>query len=97
MKTFTTNKNIVCRNIHGSYFLIDITDNYSDDNCRLFEINEIGFIIWNGLKTFKSNQIENITNDILSRLIDDINPQVIQKDVSDFISLLQKKNFIEED
>ena len=30
---------IVARTIHGSFFLIDIADNYSGDKCSLYEIN----------------------------------------------------------
>ena len=42
---YDKNPNIVCRDIHGSYFLIDITDNFSDNVCSLYEMNEIGRFI----------------------------------------------------
>ena len=40
------NENIVARKIHGSFFLIDISDNYSGDQCAIYEINETGMFIW---------------------------------------------------
>lgn len=44
------NSNILLRNIHDSYFLINITQNYLDDKCYLFELNDAGCYIWNQLK-----------------------------------------------
>lgn len=43
------NPNIVARKIHGSSFLIDISDNYSGDKCALYEINETGMFIWSNI------------------------------------------------
>ena len=45
------NKNIVLREIHDSYFLIDITQNYLSDVCSIYEVNEIGKFIWESLET----------------------------------------------
>lgn len=45
-KVYYRNSDIVARKIHGSFFLIDICDNYSGDRCSLYEINETGMFIW---------------------------------------------------
>lgn len=33
------NQNIVLRTVHGSIFLIDISDNYAGDKCALYEMS----------------------------------------------------------
>lgn len=50
---YVSNEKVVAREIHGSYFLIDITDNYSGDRCALYEINETGMFLWKNLSTKK--------------------------------------------
>ncbi len=96
MTVYKTNENIVCRSVHDSYFLIDIKDNYADDKCRLFEINEIGHIIWCGLKKYPSDQINCIANEIAQKLVDDIDIQIICDDISEYISILKENGFIME-
>lgn len=49
--TINRKDNIVCRKIHGSYFLIDISDNYSGDKCSLYEVNQTGMFIWNNIES----------------------------------------------
>ena len=43
------NGDIILRTIHGSIFLIDISDNYSGDKCALYEINETGKFLWDNI------------------------------------------------
>ena len=51
---FVSNKNAIARKIYNSYFLIDITDNYSGDRCALYEVNETGMFLWENLSTKKT-------------------------------------------
>lgn len=94
--TYIKNKDIVKRNVHDAVFLIDITDNYLDDKCRLYEINSIGSVIWDLLDTITKNQIEEISSNILAMIIDDVPLDVIRRDVIDFLHLMEKEHFIEE-
>lgn len=85
------NENIILRNIHDAYFLVDITDNFQDDKCTLYEINEIGKVIWDNIN---NNGIDEITSIIYDLIVDDIDYSVIHDDVSNFIDLLIKNNFV---
>lgn len=93
MKIITKNKNIVKRNIHDSFFLIDITQNYLDEVCSIYELNEMGSYIWDLLDS--NNTIEDIAKKILDILIDDIEPEVIHADVSQFIEQMASERFVE--
>ncbi len=94
--TYIKNNDIVKRNVHGVIFLIDITDNYLDDKCRLYEINEIGSIIWDLLDTVTDNQIYEITSKIKAMIIDDVPIDIIRNDVIEFLLMIEKEHFIEE-
>ena len=39
-------KAVIKRNIHGEIFLIDITQNYFDDECFLYQLTDRYFVIW---------------------------------------------------
>ena len=86
------NNNIVLRSIHGSYFLIDITDNYKGDKCALYEINETGKFLWDGLD--KTDSLKTLTTLFKAALIDEIPYEVLFDDVSDFINDLKDKHFV---
>lgn len=90
-KIMNKNENIILRNIHDAYFLVDITDNFQDDKCTLYEINEIGKVIWDNIN---NNGIDEITSIIYDLIVDDIDYSVIHDDVSNFIDLLIKNNFV---
>ena len=96
MNTYSPKENIVCRCVHDSFFLINITDNYLDDKCRLFEINEMGHIIWCGLSKYKADQIDSIVSEITAMLQDDIDPRIIYDDVYEYVLVLKENGFIEE-
>lgn len=88
---FIRNKNIVLRNIHDTYFLIDITDNYQDDKCVIYEINEIGKFIWENID---GKTIENVAKKLHSIIIEKIEYQVVYNDVLEYVNILLEKNFI---
>ena len=60
------NESIVARKIHDTYFLIDTKENYSDEKCRLYEINEIGYFLWNNIS--KDNSLNELTALLLTAL-----------------------------
>ena len=87
------NKNIVARRIHGSSFLIDISDNYSGDRCAIYEINETGFFIWNNINGIRTT--EEIAALLKATVIDNIDDQVLHDDVTEFINALVDRHFVE--
>lgn len=90
---YKRNENVVSRIIYDSFFLIDITDNYLDEQCQLYEINEIGMYIWNYLIDC-STSIDDIVLQLKDCIIDEIDINELYKDVKDFIDLLLALQFI---
>lgn len=88
---FIRNKNIVLRNIHDTYFLIDITDNYQDDKCVIYEINEIGKFIWENID---GKNVDDVAKKLHSIIIEKIEYQVIYIDVLEYVNILLEKKFI---
>ncbi|MGN1025611.1 MAG: PqqD family protein [Faecousia sp.] len=89
---YITNINIVEREIHGSFFLIDITDNYHGDRCSLYEINQTGMFLWKNLDTAKTS--DELTSLLIAAIVDDIDYQIIHSDVIEFLNTLVSKQFI---
>ena len=87
------NENIVARKVHGSSFLIDISDNYSGDKCAIYEINETGMFIWDNINGTRS--IEELVTLLKTVIIDDINYQILHEDVKEFIDTLIIRQFVE--
>lgn len=85
--------NVILRKIHGSFFLVDIKDQYNDDRCSIFEINETGSFIWNAVK--QSATLAEIASELQSSIADDIDYNMLYNDVKDFIESLLHNNFIE--
>jgi len=90
---FRKNPKIVRRKIHDSYFLIDITQNYFDDSCMLYEINEIGDFIWEQLE--QCNNIEDIVDKLFECLGNDVCREEVLKDIEEFIEILCQEGFME--
>jgi hypothetical protein len=89
----TKNNNIVARRIHGSSFLIDISDNYLGDRCALYEVNETGMFIWNNIKA--NCTIDDVAALLKQAIVDDVDYQILYEDVTEFIDILVKKHFME--
>lgn len=90
---FKKNDNIVARKIHDSFFLIDISDNYSNNKCALFEINETGMFIWNNING--SRTVEELVTLLKDAIIDNVDYQILFNDVVDFTDTLTTKQFVE--
>lgn len=84
---------IVARTIHGSFFLIDIADNYSGDKCSLYEINQTGMFIWNRIDGSRS--VRELAELLRDAIVDDVDIELIYQDVTEFVSDLQEKHFLE--
>ena len=86
-------ENIIARVIHDSYFLIDIKQKYLDDKARIYEVNGIGYYIWNQLD--RVSEVDEIVDLLVNEITEDINRNLIKRDVEEFINVLQSENFLE--
>ncbi len=89
---FIKNDNIVLRKIHGSFFLIDISDNYLEDKCSIFEINEIGKFIWDSMDEY--NTIEELVSTLQNVIDDEIPYEELYSDVSEYMNDIVDKKFV---
>lgn len=86
-------ENIVARSVHGTSFLIDISDKYSGDKCAIYEMNETGMFLWNNIDGIRS--VEDLALLLKAAIIDDIDYQVIYDDVFEFINSIITGKFVE--
>lgn len=89
---YSRNQNYVLRKIHETYFLIDITDNYKDDKCRLIETNEIGEFIWS--KLIKEMSIKELTDELMAALTDDVPEAVLHDDIKAYLQTMSAKGIV---
>lgn len=90
---YVKKRNIVKREIHEEIFLIDIRQNYLNDKCSIYELNPMGAYIWDSLERYSSPM--EIAEEIFCNIIEDINYRDIFNDVTEFLWLLKKENFLE--
>lgn len=88
------NNDIVLRTIHGSVFLIDISDNYAGDKCSIYEINETGKFLWNSIDENKT--IDALVKSLQNAIIDEVPIDILFYDVTEFIDDLKSKQFVKE-
>ena len=91
---YKKNEDIVLRNVHDSYFLIDIAAEYFKEKCTLYETNPIGAFIWNALDNCES--IDTIVSGILAQLSEPVDRELIYADVSEFLKVMKEQGFVEE-
>lgn len=86
------NDNVVLRTIHGSFFLIDISDNYFGDKCALYEINETGKFLWDNIE--KNSTIDSLVDALQDAIIDEVPRGALVADVTEYIGGLIDKEFV---
>ena len=86
-------QNIVGRRVHDTYFLIDITENYANDKCSLYEISSVGEFIWDQLDAL--DNISDIVDVIIRSISEEVEYSAIFNDVTEFINALLCLNFLE--
>ena len=85
---------IVERKIHDSIYLINTKQNYLNDKCCLYEINEMASYIWTQIDG--STSIDEIVNQIFCDMeIQDASFDEVKKDVNDCVYLLANEGFLE--
>lgn len=87
------NPNMVSRKIHDAFFLIDMTDNYAQDKCALYEINETGNFIWEQIDG--TNTVNDIALALQQAIVEQIDLQILVDDVADFVATMLTKGFVE--
>jgi len=87
------NENIILRQIHGSFFLIDISDNYAGDKCALYEINGTGKFIWENIDD--ETTVDKLAQILKNAIIEDIDFDIIFNDVLDYVNELKSNGFVE--
>lgn len=88
------NNDIVLRTIHGSVFLIDISDNYAGDKCSIYEINKTGEFLWNSIDENKT--IDALVMSLQNAIIDEVPIDILFNDVAEFVNDLKSKQFVKE-
>lgn len=86
------NGDIVLRTIHGSVFLIDISDNYSGDKCSLYEINETGKFLWENID--ERGTIEGLVSALQEVIVDEVPHEVLFNDVKAYVESLIERKFL---
>ena len=85
---------IVERKIHDSIYLINTKQNYLNDKCCLYEINEMASYIWNQIDG--NTSIDEIVNRLFYDMeIQDASFDEVKKDVNDCVYLLANEGFLE--
>lgn len=93
MATPVRREDVILRQIHGAYLLVDITDKYQDDSCSIYELNEVGSVIWNYVDGVKT--IRDIAMLLHEMITDDVSLVDIEGDVSAFLQDLSSLGFVE--
>ncbi len=88
------NSFVVLRKVHDTFFLINITDNYCDEKCTLYEINEIGAYIWKEIEG--DFEVEIFVKKLLEKIENpkDICFEDICLDVKAYVANLINRGFI---
>lgn len=87
-------EHVVKRNIHDTIYLINTKQNYLNDKCYLYEINDMGSYIWDCFS--EKISIEDIVESIISDIdVQDMSFNEIRNDVKDYVNLLMKEGFLE--
>lgn len=87
--------NIIARKIHDTFFLIDITQNYLEDKCILFQINEVGYWLWNTMTSISN--VNELVESLYEKLDKKIDKNILTEDIRRFLDLLAEEGCIEED
>ena len=86
------NKSIVLRTIHGTIFLVDISDNYQGDKCALYEINHTGKFLWDLIDG--KYTLDDLAMRLKEAIVDDVPIEILNEDVREFVDSLREKEFI---
>lgn len=89
------NENIVARVVHDTFFLIDIKQNYFDNKCSLYEINEMGYFIWCCIP--EAGDVKEIAKRIEQEVDNQIDLNCVIDDVNFFLDALKREGYIVED
>lgn len=90
----TTKDDIILRAVHGTFFLVDITDHYFGNRCALYEINETGKFLWEHMDECQS--IERLARLLQKEIVDEVSYEVLLEDVREYVNDLKRRAFVQE-
>lgn len=90
---YTKNPYIVPRTIHGSFFLVNIGDNYAGDRCALHEVNQTGMFLWEKIDGTRTSA--DIAALLKNAIVADIDIATIKRDTEEFLISLKELAFVE--
>lgn len=90
---YTKNPYIVPRTIHGSFFLVNIGDNYAGDRCALHEVNQTGMFLWEQIDGKRTSA--DIAMLLKNAIVADIDMATIRRDTEEFLISLKELAFVE--
>lgn len=93
MQRYVHSENVILREIHSVYYLIDIKCNYNSYSHTLPTLNEVGVAIWNAIASPAT--IEDIMK-VLKETFDvsEVSDDEVEKDINEYISLLNKMGYV---
>ena len=93
MDMFIRKQDVILREIHGLYYLIDIKCNYNSDGHSIPTLNDVGKTIWESLEV--PAQIDDIVEKI-TKLFDvsNVPKNEIRTDIENYILMLIQMGYV---
>lgn len=93
MERFIRKPDVVLRDIHSTYYLVDIKCNYRNDHHRLPVLDEVGKVIWETISSPSS--IEDIVNQVKSSFdVADVSDSELRSDACEYLTALNSLGYI---
>lgn len=92
MRTYKGRPSVVLREIHGSYFLIDTTARVEHDTSVIYQLDPMGAFIWRELANAPT--LDGLVKAVQTACMDAPGYAVLQKDVAEFLEVLEEKGFL---
>ena len=90
---FIRKQDVVLRDIHSTYYLVDIKCNYRNDYHRLPVLDEVGKLIWESLSCPLS--LEDIVKIIKASFnVTNVSENELRSDISEYIFMLSSLGYV---
>lgn len=88
------NENVILRDIHSVYFLINANEKYYENNRSIVKVNDTGKLIWELLD--KSSDFDEIV-DLVMKIyeISTTDAEMVREDVKMFLSHLNEVRYVQ--
>ena len=90
---YVAKPDVVLRDIHSTYYLVDIKCNYRNDYHRLPVIDEVGKVIWEALSSPMT--IEDIAKRVKATFdITNVQESELRSDISEYLAMLSAIGYV---